>query len=677
MVAYVRRGAIVVALALVGTVVSAPVAVWAQSPVVPLSVGDNALGQQGDGTTANRTVPGPVAISGIVEIASGRDGGYALDAQAQVWAWGANQFGKVGDGTTTNRRLPVKVLTGVESIEAGHDHAIALRQDGTVWTWGYGALGQLGLGTTANHSTPTRVPGLTDIRAVAAGRDMSFALKPDGTVLGWGNNAFGEVGDGTTTRRTSPVPVVGLHDVVQLAGGRDHGLAVTSDGSLWTWGANTYGQIGDGTKTDRHTPVKVLSNVEQVDAGAHHSIALLTDGRVMTWGRGYRGALGSGTTANRLVPTAVAGLPPVVDVGDARDATFAVTPAGKVWAWGANGSGQLGDGTTFQRLSPVLLAVSGIAHVEGGALHAIFLPAGAGGNQPPQAGFEPTCHLLDCTFDASSSADPDGSIASYAWSFGDGDSSDLPAPAHSYLAAGSYDVALTVTDAQGAVSAPAIHRVVVTDTSSGGPVAFRAAATASVNSASVRVTVPAAVQPGDLLLLLISTSTQAAASGPSGWTLARQQLDGTDMRAQLYVRVAQAGDSGTAVTTAFASRTKAIATMLAYSGADGTAPLVIATADQPGAATTTHASPPLTVASAGSWVLSYWSAKDSATTAWTAPAGQTTRASVIGAGSGRVTSIATDTASPVPTGPWPGLSATASAASAKVTSWSIVLTPVS
>lgn len=48
------------------------------------------------------------------------------------------------------------------------------------------------------------------------------------------------------------------------------------------------------------------------------------------------------------------------------------------------------------------------------------------------------------------SNDPDGAINSYAWSFGDGQSSTQANPTHSYSTAGSYSVTLTVTDNDGA-----------------------------------------------------------------------------------------------------------------------------------------------------------------------------------------------------------------------------------
>jgi len=54
------------------------------------------------------------------------------------------------------------------------------------------------------------------------------------------------------------------------------------------------------------------------------------------------------------------------------------------------------------------------------------------------------------TFDGSASYDPDGSIISYEWDFGDGDAATVPKPTHTYIQDGSYTVILTVTDNDGA-----------------------------------------------------------------------------------------------------------------------------------------------------------------------------------------------------------------------------------
>jgi len=71
-------------------------------------------------------------------------------------------------------------------------------------------------------------------------------------------------------------------------------------------------------------------------------------------------------------------------------------------------------------------------------------------NQPPTADFIANCNQLDCSF-TSTSSDPDGSIVSYSWNFGDNSAlATAQNPSHSYAATGLYPVTLTVMDNQGA-----------------------------------------------------------------------------------------------------------------------------------------------------------------------------------------------------------------------------------
>lgn len=92
------------------------------------------------------------------------------------------------------------------------------------------------------------------------------------------------------------------------------------------------------------------------------------------------------------------------------------------------------------------------------ALSGRTVPGGA--DQAPTAAFTSACTALACSFNGSGSTDSDGSIASYAWTFGDGTSDTGATPAHSYAAAGTYAVTLTVTDNQGASNA-VTHTVTV------------------------------------------------------------------------------------------------------------------------------------------------------------------------------------------------------------------------
>ena len=80
---------------------------------------------------------------------------------------------------------------------------------------------------------------------------------------------------------------------------------------------------------------------------------------------------------------------------------------------------------------------------------------GAGNVDPPAANVPPVADAngpytgtagQPVSFDGTGSSDPDGTIASYAWTFGDGNNGTGATPNHTYASAGTYTVTLTVTD---------------------------------------------------------------------------------------------------------------------------------------------------------------------------------------------------------------------------------------
>jgi PKD repeat protein len=293
----------------------------------------------------------------------------------------------------------------------------------------------------------------------------------------------------------------------------------------------------------------------------------------------------------------------------------------------------------------------------------------SGVDQPPTAAFTSSCGGLSCTFDGSGSSDPEGAALTYKWTFGDGTTGTGKAPSHTYAAAGTYSVGLTVSD-------PAGHTGSVTHTvtvSAASAVAFRAAASTNANVSAASVTVPAAVQAGNALVLIGTTNRAATMSTPSGWTLLSTRTDGTDLRSWAFTRTAQAGAAGTKVSVTLDAISKTSLTLLAYSGAGPVT--TAASAAEASASTTQHTAPNVTVAKSGSWVISSWVDKTTnGDPGWTLPAGVTFRNTNTSAPSGVVTAVSGDTAS-VAAGTWTGRTATAGIASGKAIAWSIVVPP--
>ena len=86
-------------------------------------------------------------------------------------------------------------------------------------------------------------------------------------------------------------------------------------------------------------------------------------------------------------------------------------------------------------------------------------------NVPPvaDAGGNRTLNNLTVTFNASSSYDADGSIASYSWNFGDGGTDSGAVKKHTYGGDGTYNVVLNVTDDDGAYDEDTVQVTVDTE----------------------------------------------------------------------------------------------------------------------------------------------------------------------------------------------------------------------
>jgi hypothetical protein len=112
----------------------------------------------------------------------------------------------------------------------------------------------------------------------------------------------------------------------------------------------------------------------------------------------------------------------------------------------------------------------------------------------------------------------------------------------------------------------------------------------------------------------------------------------------------------------------------AYRGTSGTSP-VAAFARTVHTSGATRTTPLVAVGSPGSVAVSYWAHRDSTSTSLAPPAGVATRITGTQSGGGRITMLLADSAGPVGTGSYGGLTATAQASSSFATSWTLLLAP--
>ncbi len=578
------------------------------------------------------------------------------------------------------------------------DASTSFDPDGSVvsYAWDFGD-GQTATGQVVSHtfSSAATYPvqlTVTDNSSATSSTTLQVTVSNNAPAIGFRVGAAASV-SGANARITVPAGVQ-AGDVMVLFATSNSANAVTADPAGWTF----VGERQDGTPDLRTRLYDKVATA--ADAGSVVTVTYAASNKVDLQLAAYTG----------VDPTTP--ISSFASAGEASSRTGHTTPGATVTlngSWVVSYWSDKSTATTTWTV-PAALTVRGLSAGTGsGHLTSALADSGAGiapgasagvtatadsasakatmwtvvlapngapppPNQPPVASFTNSCTGLACSFDGTGSSDSDGTIASYAWSFGDTGTASTATTSHTFASQGTYSVSLTVTDDDGAMTTKTVNLTVAPLASS--HIAFRASAAAQANSTTQKVTVPAAVQSGDALLLFATSNNGAApAATPAGWTLVGNQPAGAgpDIRTVVYEKTAGAADAGAQVTLTYAAVGKVDLVVAAYSGVNATTPVSAVASAGETVSRTTHTAPSTTVANAGSWVLSYWADKSSATTTWTAPAGQTQRSLSVGTSSGRITSLLTDTNAVVPTGARSGLTATADSASAKATMWTLVL----
>jgi alpha-tubulin suppressor-like RCC1 family protein len=147
--------------------------------------GVNHLGELGNGTVGGfSNVPVQVpGLTGVNAISANNLQRFAVLSDGTVRGWGNNQYGALGNGQECSDSCAVPTpgrvvgLTTARTVAANTGGGYAVDTDGRVWAWGSG-LGPVEGGQPGHSTTPLRQTAPTAVSAVAGGSGSGFAIAP-------------------------------------------------------------------------------------------------------------------------------------------------------------------------------------------------------------------------------------------------------------------------------------------------------------------------------------------------------------------------------------------------------------------------------------------------------------------------------------------------------------------
>ena len=336
-----------------------------------------------------------VGLTNIVQVASGNNYYYALDAKGNVYAWGYNAQGQLGQGHDNTVTGIVKVpVENVVEITNGEKNLLLTTQDGKVYSCGRNSNGQLGVQNyTEEITSPTEAVNINNNKLMSSGYYHSIISDKLGFVYTTGLNTSGQLGDGSLKNRNiyetigdtfvyvnSQVVTVSKDSTFKLSASLNNEFNLIQDvidednieykslneyvATVDSNGTITGKEYGKAEILVKHTEtgktaivfVNVVPSgkiaVPEVENSYTHTAALKADGTVWTWGDNTYGQLGTGNKISKASPVEVVSLENVIDIAVGYYNTIAVKQDGTVWSFGHNSNGQLGNGSVSDRESP-------------------------------------------------------------------------------------------------------------------------------------------------------------------------------------------------------------------------------------------------------------------------------------------------------------------------------------
>lgn len=356
------------------------------------------LGEAAAATSAN-ILPDTIMSNQNVDVNGAT---YMLGYDQKVYSMGSNAGGQLGDGTSTNRSLPVdfKLPDGVtaKKVVTGSVNTFVLGSDGKVYGAGDNANGQLGNGTTNNTSAsnpvvfeiPSSIFAIDVVTGGSGAGRNTFVLGSNGRVYGAGTNQYNQLhstaaptgfcSSQTVCHTRIVLPAPDGQRVKKMAttyGANNNSMLVViaENGAVYGRGRNNQTQLGgtstsDTTNRINFTQITLPSGVLGADlqTGYYNTYILGTNGQMYGFGQGSAGQMGNGGTNTRYNTAQRFALSGSLNVqkiaigtssnaaetdGNGQNSAWVLASDHQVYGAGQNHNGQLGNGNMTNQSSPV------------------------------------------------------------------------------------------------------------------------------------------------------------------------------------------------------------------------------------------------------------------------------------------------------------------------------------
>ena len=240
-------------------------------------------------------------VNGVKKIYFSTGTAYIIDAEDNLWAWGASDYNKLGQGNSYLVTEPTKILEGrtegasnvkAKNVWAGPTNTFVLDTNNRLWACGANSNGVLGQGNNNTYSNfvEVKIDGLdlnsTEIELYPISHSQqqysSVILKcSNGKVYGCGINIHGEFGIGNNTSYNKFIELSAYNNIwknpKKIANQGISLFVITQDGELYSSGYNGYGMLCLGHTNNINTLTKVAENVKDVAIRSNNNVVFLKE----------------------------------------------------------------------------------------------------------------------------------------------------------------------------------------------------------------------------------------------------------------------------------------------------------------------------------------------------------------------------------------------------------------